>query len=369
MAEISFGLIHRDDQKKAPLYLEQIEAIIDVSGARPDPLTLQQIRDEQSIKDCFTDRRKNLHELIVDYAGRIKKAKDQKAAQTLVKEFNATLMKDVEQFEKELQKRVDAFTVKQKKDVNDLFWARAKLVCRVVYAAAKLVADGLETVAKVAAAVAGPGVFVSVVAIKSLISSVSDLKDAYGEVVSAMEGERAQYAKLEAAVKKLKAVKAPKPVDKGDIDAVEAMLGPYGARLLGVDSAAKATASKLDKYLSDMEKGKFRDKQAQATAEKMVDQAIQRIIELSKNLDQGRKLVQSARSKIADASKRAKVAPASWWDYAPSLWKVFDTIVDIREETMDVTGLKATFSKCVEVLQDKLEDEMQDALVEEHTKA
>jgi len=149
---------------------------------------------------------------------------------------------------------------------------------------------------------------------------------------------------------------------------VEAMLGPYGARLLGVDASAKDAATRLDKYLTDLDKGKFRDKKAQDVAEKMVEHTIKQIVKLSKNVAAGRKLVQAARSKIADASKRAKADPTSWWDYASNVWKLFDAVVDMREEAMDAAGLKDTFNKCHKVFMDKVKDELKDAYVEEKTK-
>lgn len=104
--------------------------------------------------------------------------------------------------------------------------------------------SGLKANGKAAAAVSGPGLFINVVAIKRLVSSGMDLRGAYDDIISAMERERAQYARLDAAMKKLK---APKPVPQSEIDAVGAMLGPYGARLLGVDATARAAATRLDK--------------------------------------------------------------------------------------------------------------------------
>lgn len=367
MAQISYAAVLKDNLKQSPLYLEQIEVVLDVSNAKPDPLTLQQIRDEDSIKDCSLARRKNINELIADYNEQLRKAPNQAAAEKLLKEFNGKLVAEIGKLQKELQTRADAFANKQKKEVNDLFWARAKLVCRVLYSVGKLVKGGLEMVAKVQAAMAG-GVFLGTVAIKALIASTMDLKAAAGDIVDALEGERTQFVKLQAAVKRLKSYKAPKPVPQSDIDAVEAMLGPYGARLLGVDSAAKAAAGKLDDYLKEMDKGKFRDKTTLAAAEKIVDETIQRIIELSKNAATGRSLLQSARTKVADASKRAKADPASWWDYVPTLWKVVDGALDIHEEMADAEGWFAKFDKAVEVVRGKLEDEFKDAKVEEATK-
>jgi len=369
MANISYDLILNSNLKKKPLYLEQIEAVLEIGGAKPDPLTLQQIRDETSINQCFKARRKTINDLITDYGEQMKKARSEKEAEGLLKDFNDELKKETTTLARELQTRVDNFARKQKKEANDLFWARAKLVFKVAYSAGKLIKGGLEAVGKAAAAVSGPGIFISVVALKSLVSTGMDLKGAYDDIISAMEGERAQYAKLEAAVKKLKSLKAPKPVPQSDIDAVEGMLGPYGARLLGVDASAKAAATQLDKYLTALEKGKFRDPKAQDVAEKMVAHTIKQIIKLSKNIADGRKLVQSARSKIVEASKRAKADPTSWWDYAPNVWKLFDAVVDMREEAMDVSGLKATFDKCHGVFMDKIEGEMKDAFVEEKTRA
>lgn len=368
MAEISYTLFENAYLKRSPLYLEQIEAIIDVSNADPDPLTLQQIRDEQSIRQCFMDRRKNVQEMAVDYSNRIKQAATEEDAKKLLAEFNGKLRTESTRLERELQQRVDAFAQKQKREVNDLFWARARLACRVIYAAAKLMKSGSEAFAKVTAAVAGPGIFLGVVAVKSLIASAIDLQGAFGELMSAIEDERAQFAKLEAGVKKLKSYKAPKPVPQGDIDAVETMLGPYGARLLGADAKAKAVATQLDKYLTDLEKGKFRDEGTQEAAEKVVKKSIKQVIELSQNIDQGRKMVQAARQKVTDCAKRAKANPSSFWDYAPSLWKLFDGVFDMHAESMDVSGWKDTAGKYWEVLQGKLQDELKDAMVDEHTK-
>ena len=369
MPEISYSIVQNANLKKTPLYLEQIEAIIDIGGEKPDPLTLQQIRDEPSLKDCYASRSKNINELIVKYAEAIKTAADEKTAQALVKAFNVKLKAETDRLQQELQTRSDAFVLKQKKAVNDLFWARARLLCRVVYSAAKLLKSGGEAFAKVAAVVAGPGAFIGVVAIKSLVSAGADLKGAYDEIVSAMEGERSQHKKVLDAVKALKAIKAPKLVPKGDVEKLEAMLGPYGVRMMAVDAAAKQAATTLDKFLTQLDKSKFRDEGAKQQIEKLVDKTIHEIIELSKNANEGRKLLQSARSKIVDVSKRIKEDPKSWWDYTGPLWKAFDYVFDMTESTLETSDLKSAFNACHAVFTDKIKDELKDAMAEEHLKA
>jgi hypothetical protein len=286
-----------------------MEVIIDITGAQVDPLTLQQIRDEESLKQCFLARRQNINKLIQDTAAALKKIKSDKEGEAAVNTFNKKLETEIKTLQKELQLRANIFVMKQKKNVNDLFWAQAKLVVRVVWAFAKYVKGGLEIGGKVGAAVTAGvtpgGAFLSVVAIKSIINSVNDCNSAVDELQGALEGERSQFLKLREAIKELKKLKKPDKVPQSKIDAVSNLMGPYGARLLGVDVAAKTSATKLDHLLKDLDKGKFRNKSAQEEVEKKVDSLIHKIIERSKNVAEGRKLLQTAKDKVKDASQRA----------------------------------------------------------------
>src|SRR5262249_1717444 len=159
--------------------------------------------------------------------------------------------------ESELQKRVDVFVRKQKQNVNDLFWAAVKITARIVRALVKAGKGLTELPAKATAAVGagltGAGVFLSVVALKGLARSINDVKSAYEEVMGALETEREQYDKLKKAVAEIKKIKKPNLVPQEKIEDVEKLLGPYGARLLGVDTTAKALATKLDQQLKKLE--------------------------------------------------------------------------------------------------------------------
>jgi len=368
MPNISYNVILPANLTLKELPLKQIEVIIDITGAEVDPLTLQQIRDENSLKQCFIARRQNINTLISNTATALDKVKSDKEGQAAVDAFNKKLEAEINTLKKELQVRADAFSQKQKKAANDLFWAQAKLVVRVLWAYAKYVKGGLEIGGKVGAAVAAGvtpgGAFLSVVAIKSIINTWNDCNGAADELESAMETERAQYVKLREAINEIKKLKKPQPVPQSKIDAVANLMGPYGARLLGVDVAAKKTAGKLDALLKDLDKGKFRNAGAQTEIENKVDHLIKKIIERSTNVNEGRKLLQAAKDKVADASKRAKKDPISFWDVAGYLWKAFDGLVDAGEAAME----QPVFSAVIDTVRSKLDDELKDALVAEHTK-
>jgi hypothetical protein len=368
MANISYNVVLPQNLILKKLPLKQIEVILDITGAPADPLTLQQIRDEDSIKQCFLARRKNVNDLIQQTDGVLGKAKTEKDGEAAVNEFNRKLEGEVKTLQKELQNRCDAFVQKQKKNVNDLFWAQAKLVVRVVWAYAKYFKGGLEIGGKVTAAVTAGltpgGAFLSVIAIKSLINTVNDLNGATNELLDAIEGERTQFVKLRDAIKELKKLKKPEKVPQSKIDAVANLMGPYGARLLGVDVAAKKTATKLDTLLNDLEKGKFRNEAAQKEMEDKVDALIKKIIERSKNVNEGRKLLQAAKDKVSDAGKRAVKDPVSFWDVAGYLWKAFDGLTDCGESAME----KPVYTAVVDTLKSKLQDELKDAFVAEQTK-
>lgn len=368
MANISYNIVLPQNLTLKKLPLKQIEVILDITGAQVDPLTLQQIRDEDSIKQCFLARRKNINNLIQQTNGVLENVKTEKDGEAAVNGFNKKLEGEINALQKEVQSRCDAFVQKQKKNVNDLFWAQAKMVVRVVWAYAKYFKGGLEIGGKVTAAVTAGltpgGAFLSVIAVKSLINTVNDLISATNELESAMEDERTQFVKLRDAVKELKKLKKPEKVPQSKIDAVASMMGPYGARLLGVDVAAKKTATKLDTLLNDLEKGKFRHEAAQKEMENKVDALIKKIIARSKNVNEGRKLLQAAKDKVNDAGKRAVKDPTSFWDVAGYLWKAVDSLLDIGESAME----NPVFTATVDTLKGKLQDELKDAVIDEQTK-
>jgi len=364
--KISYDVVLNQNLVLKGLKLAQIHVILDITGVDADPLTLQQIRDESSIRDCFLARRKNINDALVSTASELKKAKTEQQGVQLVNELNQTLESQVKTLQKELQTRVNSFAEKQKKQVNDLFWARAKIVVRVVYAVVKFIKGAIELPAKVTAGIASMG-FLSVIAIKALISSANDAMGAYNEFASARESEREQFKKLDLAVKELKKIKSPQTVPQSKIDAVEGALGPYGARLLGEDAAAKNLATKLDKLLTDLEKGKFRNKQAQKQAETAVQGLIDKIQETTKNIAKGRTLLQSARDKVRDAGKRAQKDPTSFWDLAAGLWKAVDYVIDMGESAAEGSDVKDALKKALKTLQDKLKEEEVDARMEEAT--
>ncbi|OAI49982.1 hypothetical protein AYO44_06000 [Planctomycetaceae bacterium SCGC AG-212-F19] len=98
-----------ENRKLDNLEVPQMEAILDVTGATPDPLTLQQIRDERSINDCFMARRKNINDFIVKVDEQLGKTKDKKQAANLVVVLNKKVKSELDTLEDELQKRVDVF--------------------------------------------------------------------------------------------------------------------------------------------------------------------------------------------------------------------------------------------------------------------
>ncbi len=112
--------------------LKQMEVILDITGAEADPLTLQRIRDEDSIKQCFLARRTNINNLIQTTAAALAKATSDKDGEALVNEFNRKLGVELNTLKNARQTRCDAFAQKQKKAANDLFWAQARMVVRVV---------------------------------------------------------------------------------------------------------------------------------------------------------------------------------------------------------------------------------------------
>ena len=137
--------------------------------------------------------------------------------------LNKELIREASALEKELQTRVNVFIQQQKKNVNNLYWAQAKIAVKVDFSVAKFIKGAGEIAGKVGAAVTagmtGAGVFLSLVAIKSLISSVNDLVSAWGDIRSAFEGERAKFKKLKQAVTELKKLKSPQPVPKSKVEA------------------------------------------------------------------------------------------------------------------------------------------------------
>ena len=120
--------------------------------------------------------------------------------------------------------------------------------------------------------------------------------------------------------------------------------------------------------MSDIEKGKFRKEQAKVAAEEVVDHLIHQIMAYSKNLEEGRKQVQAAKQKIQDVAKRVQKDPTLYWDYVPSLFKVFDYVTDMGEKVLESESLEDGFKKCIEVLKDKLEEERDEAEREEKLK-
>jgi hypothetical protein len=368
MANISYNVILPQNLTLKRLPMKQIEVILDITGAQADPLTLQQIRDEDSLKQCFLARRKNINDLMQATDGRLAKIKSDNEGEAIVNEFNKKLESEINNLQKELQARANNFVQQQRKNVNDLTWAQTKLVVRIVWAFAKFVKGAAEIKVKVTAAIAagltGAGVFLSVIALKSIYNSVKDCNAALDELDSAMEDERSQYIKLRDAIKELKKFKKPDKVPQSKIDAVSNLMGPYGARLLGVDTAAKKTATKLDHLLKELDKGKFRNKSAQEEMEKKVDALIQKIIRRCNNVAEGRKLLQGARDKVNETSKRAQKDPGSFWLTSENLWKTFDFLLDSGEAAMESPAFKAV----QDTLLSKIQDEMKDAMMDEQTK-
>src|ERR1035441_3860851 len=89
MANISYHVVLPQNLTLKKLPLKQIEVILDITRAQADPLTLQQIRDEDSLKQCFLARRKNINDLIQQTDGVLGKAKTEKDGEAAVNEFSS----------------------------------------------------------------------------------------------------------------------------------------------------------------------------------------------------------------------------------------------------------------------------------------
>ena len=70
MANISYNVLLPQNLTLKRLPMKQIEVILDITGAQVDPLTLQQIRDEDSLRQCFLARRQNINTLVANTAVR-----------------------------------------------------------------------------------------------------------------------------------------------------------------------------------------------------------------------------------------------------------------------------------------------------------
>jgi len=118
---ISYDVVLSSNLALKGLKVTQIQVILDITNVDADPLTLQQIREDASIRDCFQARRKKINDELVAAANQLKKAKSEQEAERLVSDLNTTLESQVKTLQKELQTRADTFAQKQKKQVNDLF--------------------------------------------------------------------------------------------------------------------------------------------------------------------------------------------------------------------------------------------------------
>jgi ElaB/YqjD/DUF883 family membrane-anchored ribosome-binding protein len=195
--------------------VDQIRIEIDIKDAKTDPLTLQQIRDEPSIRSCFIDRAKNINALILTADGELGKTTDQKQRERILSEMNHKLGSQVDAIEKEVQSRANAFITKQKQEGKDVFWATVKMVVKVYYSVGKFAVGVVGTVTKVGAALTtGAGMFITASAIKGVIDTLNDLVKLYSEMADAVDGEEEVRKKLKAAVAEVRKLKAPKRFHK-----------------------------------------------------------------------------------------------------------------------------------------------------------
>ena len=278
MPDITYEVVEPANLKLKNVHQDQIKINIDITGAQTDPLTLHQIYGEESLKQCFLARRKNINTLLQNAESAAAKAPERQEKERILKEMNDKVGAQVNTLGQEMQVRANNYVARQKKEVNDYYWASAKLSVKWAYSIAKLGSGAVETGGKVITAVTvpGAGLFITASAIKGVIDTSVELYNLYSEMLSAFEEETEVRKKLKTAVAEVRKLKAPEKVPQSKIDAVSSLLVPYGARLIGIDMKAKELATKLDVLLKKLEKKKFRFKRHQELAEHEVEQVDQR---------------------------------------------------------------------------------------------
>jgi hypothetical protein len=367
---IKYEVLSPANLKLKNVQQEQIKVYIDITGAETDPLTLQQIYEEQSLQQCFLARSKNINMLVQGADAEVAKATDKKEQERLLKEMNDKVAAQVKTLGQEMQVRANAFIAKQKKEVNDFYWVTVKMAVRCGYNVGKLTLGALNTTAKVVtvATVPGAGMFVTAGAIKGIIDNVRDVYKLYHELQSYLDGELEVRKKLKSAVVELRKLKPPAKVPQDKIDGVSSLLIPYSVRLAGIDMQAKQLATQLDALLKKLEKKKFRFKRHQELAENEVDKSIQEIIKLSQTVTKGRGLVQNAKDAVKTASQRVQKDPPSFYsNVGATLWKALDFVFGAGEEVEKTKGIWQKMEGGAKSLLESLQQEMQDAIVEEHT--
>jgi hypothetical protein len=330
MAEISFAMILNEHLNKAPLKLKQCETNIEITDP-VDPTTLQLLREDPSVKSCFTARRDNLNKLIVDAENKLatlKKAGKPKAeAEAVLKTFNAEFEKQKTLFQNTLTEKVKAFCTNNAQKLADHKISQLKFVVRNAWSIGELLWGVGETVAGGAAAIPTGGASLALAG-KGLLDFILKIQQVYKELKTAQNSATQQAALITKALTDIKSNKDK--LTKSHITAAESALAPYGPKILSVENQAKELSADLEELLAKTEKAKIGAKKREKL-EKLIDRLINTIITLNSEVTKARAFQQSAKDKIKNAVQGAS-KPA--WDsksFVAWVLSCYDKVNDMFE--------------------------------------
>lgn len=332
---IAFSLILNPNLALPEITLTQSEVIIDVAGDT-DPLTHDMVRQYGPVNDCFLARRKNINDLITTSAKAIHNAKDKKAADQLLNDFNKKFTQQVTTFQSELQTRVDKFFKEDNQRKAQYLLGKISYKIRLAGALGKA-GMFMMSMANYMSGQQPTDTREQLLSWKDLIDLVKEGVALAGILVNLWKELGGQEGRLKTALANIKKIKPPAPISGSLADAATVAVAAYNAKLLGMEMEAKSIAAHLDKLLKKIDSGTWEDEDDLTKIEAKVDKNLHEIIRLNEALKHGRSLAASAQTQIKNVSSRLKQDPKTYWDTLVEWYENFGTEWDKMQAYEDCT--------------------------------
>ena len=322
---VSFALVLRknlgESNKQSILKLPQIELEVEVKSGM-DPYTLQEMRD--AISPSFMDRRKNLNSLIEASEKELFKEKNEKKRKALTKVSLKKIDAELSAFEKNLTKRVNDFCIAEDKKRDDFDKENVKFAVSCAWSLGNVLNDAIGGITALFATVVVPTASLS--AAKSIADLALDIKGLVDNLRDAYKSGADVQADILADLKRIKAVKAPKPVGKSLVQNLSKNIGLYETKMTAAEMQAKALARKVDALLKFANKRKDLSAEAEKRITKVVSATIAEVQRIAKDLKKGQRSLQSFKARHANAEKTAATDAASFIGWAVGAYDMANKI-------------------------------------------
>jgi hypothetical protein len=358
--EISFALVLSKNLGLPNTKLEQIEAVVVVSGST-DPLTLQKMREVAD--PYFKAKRKGLNTLIETREKEIAAAPTRKQFENRLRGFHKLMDERLKTIEKDLQKKLTEFC-KKDKELGAIYARNKKLFAvETTWSSAKIVNASLKAFAEGTAGALTGGLNVATLkAVKTCYDLASDLVGLGKEVKSYYTSEEKQRKIYKAALLKVTAIKKTDPIPASLVKGIEDAIKPYPQKLMNIEMNAKTAAKKLDKLLkASSPLSKVDDPIVKAQAMKgsrAIKAAIKEIIKTHKRVQSGKAFLKYTMTQLVQAKKRQKDDQGwlAWgWEWANSInesYNDYDTITGDPDTYIDqMDQMYTAYGKCMEAME------------------